>query len=72
MPKTKKIDQFIHKKAQQGLQLAKRGAAAVSKAAQSAKKSIEEGDSFLTEEQHHKIDKAAQDLKEKVKKFWNK
>jgi hypothetical protein len=68
MAKTEKIDRFLHKKTQQGFALAKKGVAVVSHAAASAKKNIEEGDSFLTEEQHQKIAKTAQ----KVKGFFKK
>lgn len=70
MSKTQKIDQFLHKTAQQGLKLAKKGVEVVSDAAAKAKKSIEEGDSFLTEEQHQNIEKKAQEIKEKVKNWW--
>lgn len=70
MSKTQKIDQFLHRTAQQGLNLVKKGAAALSDAAENAKTNLEKNDSFLTEEQHQNIDKAAQNVKEKVKNWW--
>lgn len=70
MSKTQKIDQFLHKTAQIGLNIAKKGLTVLSDVAECAKTNLEKSDSFLTKEQHHKIDKAAQDLKEKVKNWW--
>lgn len=71
MSRTQKIDQFLHKTAQKGLNLAKKGLTVLSDVAEKAKTNLEKKDSFLNEEQHQKIDKAAQDLKEKVKNWWH-
>lgn len=72
MVNAKKVDQAIHTVAQKGLEIGKKGVKFVSEGVAKAKKSIEEGDSFLTEEQHQNIDKAAKNLKEKVKGFFTK
>lgn len=72
MVNAKKIDQVIHTAAQKSLEIGKKGVKVVSEGAAKVKKSIEEGDSFLTEEQHQNIDKAAQNVKEKVKGFFKK